>query len=115
MTPEMLGRARENAVSAGVAARVEFRHGIIEQLPVVDASVDVVLSNCVINLSPDKGQAFAEAFRVLKPGGRLAVSDIVLSAPLPEPIQQLAEAYVACIAGAAVEGDARSAGEEAGG
>jgi arsenite methyltransferase len=100
MTPEMLERARENAVRMGVARTVEFREGMIEQLPVVNDSADVVISNCVINLSPDKRQAFREAFRVLKPGGRLAVSDIVLTRPLPPELAGFAEAYVACVAGA---------------
>jgi arsenite methyltransferase len=100
MTPEMLERARENAVRMGVARTVEFREGVIEKLPVVSDSADVVISNCVINLSPDKRLAFREAFRVLKPGGRLAVSDIVLSEPLPPEFDGFAEAYVACVAGA---------------
>jgi arsenite methyltransferase len=103
MTPEMLERARANAVKMGVARTVEFREGVIEDLPVVSGSVDVVISNCVINLSPDKPQAFREAFRVLKPGGRLAVSDIVLSEPLPPAVVELASAYTGCIAGALPE------------
>jgi arsenite methyltransferase len=102
MTPEMLARARKNAVESGVADRVEFREGLIEKLPVVSDSVDVVISNCVVNLSPDKPQVFREAFRVLKPGGRLAVSDILLGEPLPEDIAALVGAYVGCIGGAIV-------------
>ncbi len=114
MTPEMLERARVNAVRAGYARTVEFREGLIEQLPVASNSVDVVISNCVINLSPDKGQVFREAFRVLKPGGRLAVSDIVLSEPLPTEIATLAESWIACVGGASTEeeylGHIRAAG-----
>lgn len=105
MTPEMLTRARKNAVEAGVHGYVEFREGLIEALPVASETVDVVISNCVVNLSPDKPAAFREAFRVLKPGGRLAISDIVLSAPLPEEVLGLAETYIACVAGAALEED----------
>jgi SAM-dependent methyltransferase len=103
MTPEMLERARRAAVETGYAATVEFREGVIEALPVVSGSVDAVISNCVINLSPDKPQAFREAFRVLRSGGRLAVSDIILSQPLPPGLGELAAAYVACLAGAATE------------
>ncbi len=102
MTREMLARARKNAVEAGVAGHVEFREGLIEKLPIVSDSVDVVISNCVINLSPDKPAVFREAFRILKPGGRVAVSDILLSAPLPEAVKASAAAYVACVAGAEV-------------
>ncbi|MFO0550686.1 MAG: arsenite methyltransferase [Polyangiaceae bacterium] len=105
MTPEMLERARVAAVKAGVARRVEFREGTIEALPVTSGTVDVILSNCVINLSPDKPRVFREAFRVLKPGGRLAVSDILLSAPLPPDIAKLATAYVACVGGALLVDD----------
>ena len=99
MTPEMLDRARENALS-GDYKNVEFRLGEIENLPVADNSIDAIISNCVINLSPDKPRVFAEAFRVLKPGGRVMVSDIVLLAALPEAVRNSVEAYVSCIAGA---------------
>ena len=99
MTPEMLSKARENAKKAGYT-NVEFRRGEIEKLPMDDASVDVVISNCVINLSPDKKKVFVETFRVLKSGGRLAVSDIVLLKDLPEKIKNSVEAYVGCISGA---------------
>lgn len=99
MTPEMLERARAAARRLGVR-NVEFRQGFLESLPVEDASVDVILSNCVINLSPDKPQVFREMFRVLKPGGRVAVSDIVTDGPLPEDIRQDKEAWGACVAGA---------------
>jgi SAM-dependent methyltransferase len=99
MTPAMLARARENA-RAGGYGNVEFRLGEIEHLPVADGSVDAVISNCVINLSPEKGQVFVEAFRVLKPGGRLLVSDIAMAGELPERVRQSIAAYVGCIAGA---------------
>ena len=101
MTPEMIGQARLNAEKTG-AANVEFRQGFIEDLPVEDDSVDVLISNCVINLSPDKPAVFREAFRVLRPGGRVAVSDIVLTAPLPGIIAENMAAYVGCIAGASL-------------
>ena len=99
MTPEMIEGARENA-RKGAYQNVEFRLGEIENLPVADNSVDVVISNCVINLSPDKGQVFKEAYRALKPGGRVMVSDIVLLKELPESIKNSVEAYVGCVAGA---------------
>jgi SAM-dependent methyltransferase len=99
MTPEMIEVARANAEKGGYA-NVEFRLGEIERLPVADDSVDVVISNCVINLVPDKTRAFAEAFRVLKPGGRLHVSDIVLTRDLPESVLADVAAYVGCVAGA---------------
>jgi SAM-dependent methyltransferase len=99
MTHEMLERARENARKGGYR-NVEFRLGEIEHLPVADASVDVIISNCVVNLSTDKQGVFDEAFRVLKGGGRLMVSDLVLEGPLPERIAKSIEAYVGCISGA---------------
>ncbi|HOW35161.1 MAG TPA: arsenite methyltransferase [Candidatus Omnitrophota bacterium] len=99
MTPEMLAKAKENA-KKGKYANVEFRQGEIEKLPIGDNSVDVIISNCVINLSPDKKSVFEEAFRVLKPGGRLMVSDLVLEKDLPKKIKESVEAYVGCIAGA---------------
>lgn len=104
MTEAMLERARENAQHGGFA-NVEFRSGTIEALPVEDESVDVVLSNCVINLSPQKDLVFREAFRVLRPGGRLQVSDIVLERPLPEALRASVQAYVGCIAGASLRED----------
>ena len=99
MTPEMLDKAREHAKS-GNYSNVEFRLGEIENIPAADNSVDVIISNCVINLSPDKRKVFGEAFRVLKPGGRMMVSDIVLLKELPDFIKNSIEAYVGCVAGA---------------
>ena len=113
MTPEMLARARANAASGGYA-NVEFRLGEIENLPVADATADMVISNCVINLAPDKGRVFGEALRVLKPGGRLMVSDLVLRRPLPESVRRSVEAYVGCIAGAMLEDDYLAAIRRAG-
>ncbi len=103
MTDAMLEKARDFAAKKGYR-NVEFRKGIIEQLPLEDASVDLVISNCVINLSPDKGQVFREIARVLKPGGRAAISDIVLLKPLPEQVKNDVEAYIGCIAGAELVG-----------
>ena len=113
MTPEMLRLANANKAKIG-ADNVEFRQGEIERMPVDDASVDIIISNCVINLSPDKDAVFAEAFRVLKPGGRLAVSDIVTRGTLPEAVRRSIEAWAGCIAGALDEdkylGKIRNAG-----
>lgn len=102
MTPEMLDKARENALNGGFK-NVEFRLGEIENLPVADNSVDLVISNCVINLSPNKMKVFEDIFRVLKPGGRMMVSDIVLLHPLNDKIKNSVEAYVGCIAGASLK------------
>ncbi len=110
MTPDMLARARNNLIGytqrTGLA-NIEFRMGEIEHLPVADASVDVVISNCVINLSTDKPQVWREIARVLKPGGRVAVSDMVLLKPLPDNLKNAVEAYVGCISGASVVDDLR--------
>ena len=113
MTHEMIDKARENA-HKGNYANVEFRLGEIENLPVADNHVDVVISNCVINLSPDKERVFSEAFRVLKPGGRLMVSDIVLLKELPDPIKNSVEAYIGCLAGAVLKDDYLAAIKSAG-
>jgi arsenite methyltransferase len=104
MTPEMLEKARGNAEKGGYE-NVEFRLGEIENLPVADGTVDAIISNCVINLSPDKARVFQEAFRVLKPGGRLMVSDIVLTGKLPAALMDSAASYVHCIAGASMKDD----------
>jgi arsenite methyltransferase len=104
MTDDMLARACQNATNLG-AANVEFRKGHIEALPVDDSSVDFVISNCVINLSPDKSAVFREIYRVLRPGGRFAVSDIVLLADLPEELKNDVSAYVGCVSGASLLND----------
>ncbi len=117
MTPEMLAKARSNIAAYRKRSRldnVEFRLGEIEHLPVADSSVDVVISNCVINLSPDKGQVWREIARVLKPGGRVAVSDMALFKPLPQDVRELVEALVGCVAGAALVSETERMVKEAG-
>ena len=104
MTPEMIEKARENA-EKGNYKNVEFRLGEIENLPVADNSVDVVISNCVINLVPDKRRAFQESYRALKPGGRLMISDIVLLKELPDAIKDSVEAYIGCVSGAILKNE----------
>jgi arsenite methyltransferase len=104
MTDEMLALARENQRKAGLA-NVEFLKGEIEQIPLPDNSVDVIISNCVINLSGDKDRVFAEAFRVLRPGGRFAVSDVVVRGEVPEAIRRNMELWIGCVAGALEESD----------
>jgi len=107
MTPEMVSKARENSERAGYN-NIEFRLGEMENLPVADESVDVVISNCVINLSPDKPRVYSEVFRVLKPGGRVAMSDMVSRAPIPDDIQRDIALYVGCIAGASFVDDLKN-------
>ena len=104
MTPLMIEKARANAAKGGYD-NVEFRLGEIEHLPVADASVDLVISNCVINLSPDKPQVFRDALRALKPGGRIVVSDLVLTRPLPPALKQRVDFLVGCVAGASLQDD----------
>ena len=113
MTPEMVERARANRQKLGVD-NVSFRLGEIEHLPVGDNSVDVILSNCVINLSPDKAQTFREAFRVLKPGGQLAITDIVTAGPLPAAIKEDLSAWAGCVGGALEASDYMAEIEAAG-
>jgi SAM-dependent methyltransferase len=107
MTASMVAKARRNAGKSGLA-NVEFRLGEIEALPVADATVDLIISNCVINLSPEKPRVFAEAFRVLKPGGRLALSDVVATRPLPEDIRAQLPLIGACIGGASLVDEMRA-------
>jgi len=117
MTPEMLGKARRNAAAyrkdTGLD-NVEFRLGEIEHLPVADNSVDAIISNCVINLSPDKSQVWREMARVLKPGGRVAVSDVALLQPLPAEVLKMVEALVGCVAGAVLASETERMAREAG-
>ena len=104
MTPEMVAKARANADKLGYG-NVEFREGQLEQLPIESGSIDVVISNCVLNLVPDKAEAFAEMFRVLRPGGRFCISDIVATHDLPAPVRDAAALHVGCVAGAMAEAD----------
>ncbi|MCL5096977.1 MAG: arsenite methyltransferase [Candidatus Omnitrophica bacterium] len=117
MTPEMLTKARKNVAAYRQRTgldNVEFRLGEIEHLPVADASVDVVISNCVINLSPDKPQVWSEIARVLKPGGRVAVSDLALLKPLPPAVAENVEALIGCVAGAVMVSETERMAQEAG-
>jgi ubiquinone/menaquinone biosynthesis C-methylase UbiE len=117
MTPEMLAKARHNTPGYRQQTgfdNVEFRLGEIEHLPVADNSVDAIISNCVINLSPDKMQVWREMARVLKPGGRVAVSDMALLKPLPPEVLKMVEALVGCVAGAALVSDTERMAREAG-
>lgn len=113
MTPEMLEKARANIQRLGLK-NVEFRQGFLEALPVEENSIDVIISNCVINLSPDKAKAFAEAFRVLRPGGKLAVSDIVTNGPLPEIVKNSLSGWASCVSGAIDVNEYTSAMQAAG-
>lgn len=113
MTPDMITKARLNADKIG-AKNVEFRLGEIEHLPVADNSADIIMSNCVINLSPDKTSVYREAFRILKPGGRLAIADIVATAPLPAQVQQNLALVAACVGGAATIDETEKTLQEAG-
>jgi arsenite methyltransferase len=112
MTPTMVSKARSNAETAELS-NVEFRLGEIEHLPVADSSVDVIISNCVINLSPDKAQVFSEAYRVLRPGGRLAISDVVATAELPDDVKDDPQLHACCVAGAALIDELQTMLEEA--
>lgn len=113
MTPEMLEKARANVKRLGLK-NVEFRQGFLESLPVEENSIDVIISNCVINLSPDKPQAFREIFRVLRPGGKVAVSDIVTNGPLPEAVKNSLSGWASCVAGAIDVSEYTSAMQAAG-
>ena len=113
MTPEMLTKAKENARNGGYT-NIEFRLGEIEHLPVADNSIDVILSNCVINLSPDKPSVFREAFRILRPGGRLAISDVVATSELPVEVRNDLDLYCGCVTGAIPIAELKCILEEAG-
>jgi ubiquinone/menaquinone biosynthesis C-methylase UbiE len=113
MTPQMIDRSRA-AAARGPYLNVEFRLGEIENLPVADATADAVVSNCVINLSPDKPRVFREAWRVLKPGGKLMVSDIMLTEPLPEKVRRNVELWAGCVSGALLKEDYLAAVRAAG-
>jgi len=112
MTPAMVSKARRNAETAGFS-NVEFRLGEIEYLPVADSSVDVIISNCVINLSPDKARVFREAYRALRPGGRLAISDVVATATLPDEVRDDPHLHACCVAGAALVDELQAMLEQA--
>jgi ubiquinone/menaquinone biosynthesis C-methylase UbiE len=105
MTDAMLDKARENAKKVDLEDTVEFRKGHIENLPIEDESVDAIISNCVVNLSPEKDRVYAEAYRVLKPGGRLMISDIVLERPLPQAVIDSIDAYLGCVGGASLRAE----------
>jgi ubiquinone/menaquinone biosynthesis C-methylase UbiE len=113
MTPEMITKARKNAEKMGTK-NVEFRLGEIEHLPVADDSADLIMSNCVINLSPDKLQVYREAYRILKPGGRLSISDVLATTALPANVRNNLELVAACIGGAVTFDDTRKMLKEAG-
>jgi ubiquinone/menaquinone biosynthesis C-methylase UbiE len=113
MTPDMISKARENATKSR-DRNVEFRLGEIEHLPVADGSVDVIISNCVINLSPEKPRVYKEMFRALKSGGRIAISDIVATAPLPDDMRQDLELHAGCVAGASQIAEIETMLEQAG-
>ncbi len=113
MTPEMVSKARANAEKAQLT-NVDFRLGEIENLPVADGSIDAIISNCVINLSPDKARVFQESFRVLKPGGRLAISDVVATAELPENMKSDMALFTGCMSGASTITEIESMLEDAG-
>lgn len=117
MTPDMISRARRSIDAYRERTgldNIEFRLGEIEYLPVADSTVDVIISNCVINLSPDKPQVWREMARVLKPGGRVAVSDVALTRPLPEPVVQMVETWIGCVAGAVLVDETLSMAKDAG-
>ncbi len=114
MTDAMLEKARENARKTGLADTVEFRKGNIEALPVEDESVDAIISNCVVNLSPQKDRVYAEAHRVLRPGGRIMISDVVLERPLPEAVLHSIDAYIGCVGGASLRHEYLETIEKAG-
>lgn len=113
MTPEMIDKARQNAEKAGFS-NVEFRLGEIEHLPVADESVDVIISNCVINLSPEKEKVYKDAFRVLKRGGRLAITDVIATAPLPDEMKKDLSLHASCLSGASQIGELKSLLDAAG-
>jgi SAM-dependent methyltransferase len=114
MTDAMLEKARENARKVDLEDRVEFRKGNIEALPIDDESVDAIISNCVINLSPEKDRVYREAYRVLRPGGRIMISDVVLERPLPDEVLHSIDAYLGCVGGASLRAEYLETIEKAG-